>query len=107
MGDAADELPPLERADDLGGHHRVGAGVAGDAGLRERRVVLGEGGDAGEKDELHRREAERGEGGALALLPAVGRLPEEEAGALAGRGEEAREAFGHRRPVGRSLYAGM
>src|SRR5688500_1448758 len=95
MRDASHEFPSLQGAHDLGGHHRVGTGVPGHAGLREGRVVVGEGGDAGEEDELHRREAERREGGTLTLLPAVGGLPEEEAWALAGRGEEARESFRH------------
>jgi hypothetical protein len=82
---SSDELAPFEGPNDLRGHHRVGAGVAGDPRLSERRIVVGEGSDAGEEDELHRREPERGEGGALALLPAVRCLPESEARAFARR----------------------
>ena len=90
-----DEFAPFEGANDLRGHHRVGAGVAGDPRLSERGIVVGEGGDAGEEDELHWREAEWGESGALALLPAVRGLPESEARTFARRGEETRDSFRH------------
>jgi hypothetical protein len=99
MRHAAYELAPLESANDLRGHHRVGPGVAGDASLGERRVVFGEGGDTGEEDELYRRQSKWGEGGALALLPAVGSLPEAKARALAGRCEEAWKSFRHGRAL--------
>ena len=94
MRDASDELAPLEGANDLRGHHRVRAGMAGDASLGQRRVVFGERRDAGEEDELHRRESQWGEGGPLALLPAIGSLPQAKAGAFARCCEESWESFG-------------
>ena len=84
MDGAGEETSFGEGADDLGGHHQVGVGVVGEEGLGDFGVGLLEPGDAGEEDELDVGEAERGERGTDALLPEVGELPEEEAGAVVG-----------------------
>jgi hypothetical protein len=81
---ATHELLSLERAEHLRRRHGVGARVAREHHLRHGLVLLSERRHAREEHHLQVRESGVAQRSALAALPAIHRLPEENARARGG-----------------------